>query len=190
MGVGSFSQTSHLTRGRDDPEASLVLLHSPGLTVGLDVYRLLCTSARTQGVVESSKHDLGEKTEFYYGLFYVLLWYNSDLITFTKLNYLRVRHVRWESGEWWAGSKPWKGRVNFGTKTWEQTYLQKGSKGVFWSSAQVLHLIARWVPCLDLQESGTCCKRNNCRMKLTKVDKGFHVQIVPPQFLTRHLLQS
>ena len=38
-------------------------------------------------------------------------------------------------------------------------------------SAQVLHLIARFIPLLELQVSSTCCRCNKCRMKLTKVDK-------------------
>ena len=76
----------------------------------------------------------------------MLLCWNSYFITFTKLYYLRVRHVRQESGEWRAGSKPWKGRVNFDTRSWEKLYLQKGSKGVFWGSARMLHLIEMWVP--------------------------------------------
>ena len=45
---------------------------------------------------------------------------------------------------------------------------QKESSG---GSAQVLHLIARWISLLELQVSSTCCKRNKCRMKLTSVDK-------------------
>ena len=130
--VGSLTQTSQLTRGWVDPEASLVLLHSPVRLVVLTSISFPCTSARTQGVVESWKHDLGEKTEFYYGLFYVLLWYILDLITFTKLNYLRVRHVRWDSGEWRAWSKPWKGRVNFAPGLGGKHTSRKGSIRVFW----------------------------------------------------------
>ena len=38
-------------------------------------------------------------------------------------------------------------------------------------SAQVLHLIARFIPLLELQVSSTCCRCNKCRMKLTKFDK-------------------
>ena len=44
----------------------------------------------------------------------------------------------------------------------------------------MLHLILMWVPSFDIQVS-TCCNRNKCRMKLTRV----HVQRPPwPQFLT------
>ena len=48
-------------------------------------------------------------------------------------------------GKWGmaSGVKTLRGRVNFSTRVWEKTYLQKGSKGVFWGSAQVLHLIVR-----------------------------------------------
>ena len=83
-----------------------------------------------------------------------------------------------------SGVKPWKGSVNFGSRVWVKMYLQKGSTGVFWGSAQVLHLIGRCIPDSDVQVSSTCCKRNIGRMKLTKDDKRFRVQIVPPQFLT------
>ena len=88
-----------------------------------------------------------------------------------KLNYLRVRHVRWDSGEWRAGSKPWKGRVNFWQQDLGENTSRKDQKASSGGSAQVLHLIARWVPSLDLQVRCTCCKRNNCWVKLTNVDK-------------------
>ena len=47
-----------MTRGLVDPEASLVLLHSPVRLVVLTSISFPCTSARTQDVVESWKHDL------------------------------------------------------------------------------------------------------------------------------------
>ena len=61
-------------------------------------------------------------------------------------SFVIVRHVRWDSGEWWAGSKPWKGRVNFGKQIWEKIPPERIKKESSGGSAQVLHLIARWVP--------------------------------------------
>ena len=137
--VGSLPQTSHLTRGWDDREASLssFIPRSDCWSCRLSACFLVC---KNSGCCRYLKHDLGEKQSFNMGYFRCAFCCNSDFITITKLYYLRVRHVRQEIGEWWAGSTL-EGENKHLTMVWESwIYLQERSKGVFWGSARLLDL--------------------------------------------------
>ena len=100
-------QTSHLTRGLVDPEASLILLHSPS-NFGLSVYQLL---ARLQklGCCRFLEHDLRKKV-----LQGAILMCFINFITYTELIFTYGSDTSgWELGNGERGQNTLRGRVNF-----------------------------------------------------------------------------
>ena len=157
--VGSFPNL----RGLVDPEASLVLLHSPSdwswrLSAPLHV-------CKDSGCWESGARSTKESFTIWAILCMLILSLLPNSV------YLRVRHVRQEIGEWRAWSKPWKGGVNF-VRVGSVGYLQKGSKRVFWGCRSVLHLFHKWI-LVEILTKVPVVNTTNARWS----DQGFHVQL-------------
>ena len=157
--VGSFPNL----RGLVDPEASLVLLHSPSDWS----WRL---SAPLHVCKDSSCWESGARsTKESFTIWAILCMLILSLLPNSV--YLRVRHVRQEIGEWRAWSKPWKGGVNF-VRVGSVGYLQKGSKRVFWGCRSVLHLFHKWI-LVEILTKVPVVNTTNARWS----DQGFHVQL-------------
>ena len=150
--VGSFPKPHNWQEVLNDPEASLFLLHSPSDLVLTSIALLhVCKNSDVEeSWARSTKENFTMGTVRLECRFYH--FYQTQY-------YLRVRHVRQEIGEWWAGSNTLEGRVNFvrvGSVFTSRKDLQNGFFWRFRSNASPIltseFRFRSW--------RTTCCKHN------------------------------